>query len=117
MAFASGASNLVPGDTNSQGDIFVHDRGPTIEDTIEDTITAIEELLASGEITNAGIATSLTATLNSALQAQENGNTHAARNTLLAFINKVQAQSGKHISEEAAAFLIEAANQMLENMQ
>jgi Tol biopolymer transport system component len=28
VAFASGASNLVPGDTNEDADVFVHERGP-----------------------------------------------------------------------------------------
>jgi hypothetical protein len=94
--------------------IFVSDRGPRIPDTIEELTAIIDEFLASGDITNAGIATSLTSILNSALQAQESGNTTAASNMLLAFINKVEAQSGKMISEEAAALFIESATLMIE---
>jgi hypothetical protein len=31
VAFASGASNLVPGDTNGRDDVFVRDRGPACD--------------------------------------------------------------------------------------
>jgi hypothetical protein len=117
VAFGSFASNVVPNDTNVSWDVFVHTRGPVVPATIEDLIALVEELYASGDIDNAGIAKSLIATLNSALKAQENGNVHAANNTLLAFINKVQAQSGKHISEDAAALLIEAANNILATLE
>jgi parallel beta-helix repeat protein len=98
-------------------DIGAYESDVVVLDTIEGTAAAVGALLDSGDIATAGIATSLTATLNSALQAQENGNVHAANNTLLAFINKVQAQSGKKISEEAAALLIEAANNILATLE
>jgi Tol biopolymer transport system component len=117
VAFGSFAPNTVPNDTNVAWDVFVHTRGPVVPDTIDGLIALVEELYASGDITNAGIAKGLIATLNSALKALENGNVHTASNTLLAFINKVQAQSGKKISEDAAALLIEAANNILATLQ
>jgi Tol biopolymer transport system component len=119
VAFTSEASNLVPNDTNGLMDVFVRDRdaAPAIPDTIADTTAVVEVLLTSGDIASPGTATSLNATLDSALQAQDNGNVYAARNTLLAFINQVQAQSGKKISEDAASLLIAAANQIIETLQ
>jgi len=91
--------------------------GTAVPGTIEEAITAVENLLANGQIDNAGVANSLTATLESALQAQENGNVYAARNTLLAFINKLQAQTDKHISEDAAQLLIDGAIQILDSFE
>jgi Tol biopolymer transport system component len=113
ISFASSSTNLVHGDTNGRPDIFVRDRGISVEGVI----AMLQELLAAGDIANKGTAASLTATLDSALRAQQNGNNHAARNTLLAFINKVQAQSGKNISEDSAAALIEAANEVLATLE
>ena len=115
VAFASDG-NLVQEDTNPSRDIYVRDRGPSLPKTIDGAIIVIEELLGMGEITNAGIATNLTSTLENALKAQEQSNIYAAKNILLAFINKVEAQTGKNITEESATFLIEAARQLMDKM-
>lgn len=69
-------------------------------------------MLNSGEISNAGIADSLVSTLRNALEAVERGDITAAVNMLESFIKKLEAQAGKHITEEAAATLIEAATQI-----
>ncbi len=116
VVFESWASNLVPGDTNGRGDVFVRDRGPAVPETIRELSTAVEQLLSSGAIATEGVATSLISTLSNALSAQERGNVNAAENMLQAFINKVEAQAGKQISEDAAALLIDAAKQILNGM-
>ncbi|MDP2168389.1 MAG: NosD domain-containing protein [Thermodesulfovibrionales bacterium] len=88
----------------------------TPETLIGGTITAVEELLTSGDIATVGTATSLTSTLNNALNAISGGNIQAGGNMLQAFINKVEAQAGKQISAEAAAQLIDAAEQIMSKL-
>jgi hypothetical protein len=56
-----------------------------------------------------GIENSLLAKLGNALDAMERGNYHAAENMLNAFINEVQAQSGKKINASDADVLIQWA--------
>ncbi len=81
--------------------------------TIDDIIAEVGVMCSAGNIDNQGIANSLTAKLDAALKSLERGNVHAAKNTLLAFINALEAQAGKHVSEDAAARLIDAAYQIL----
>jgi len=57
-----------------------------------------------------GTETSLVSTINNAMKSLEKGNEGAAVNQLQAFINKVEAQRGKKISEEAADMLIAYAD-------
>ncbi len=56
----------------------------------------VGELLAAGLIDNAGIANSLISKANAAAQ----GNIPAARNQLNAFINELDAQAGKHLTQQ-----------------
>ncbi|HWR58253.1 MAG TPA: hypothetical protein VN328_05130, partial [Thermodesulfovibrionales bacterium] len=81
--------------------------------TIDGSLSLISEFLASGAIDNTGLAGSLSSQLDSALAAANSGNTQTADNILNAFINHVTAQSGKHISAEAAAVLINAATYII----
>ncbi|HWR59234.1 MAG TPA: LamG-like jellyroll fold domain-containing protein [Thermodesulfovibrionales bacterium] len=81
--------------------------------TIEGTLALISELLASGDIDNAGLAGSLSSQLRNALAAANSGDIQTADSILNAFINHVTAQSGKHISAEAAAILINAATYII----
>jgi len=64
-----------------------------------------------------GIANSLQVKLNTALRLLEDENEHndvAAINSLQAFINAVNAQHGKKISEEYADYLVTAAQQIID---
>jgi len=70
---------------------------PTIYDAIDD----IEE-----RIDHRGIANSLTSKLENALEALEDGDFETFTNILNAFINNVEAQSGKKIDEDYADTLI-----------
>ncbi|HLE09375.1 MAG TPA: hypothetical protein VI914_07080, partial [Thermodesulfobacteriota bacterium] len=45
----------------------------------------------------------------------ERGNTRAAENELNALINEVEAQRGKHITDDAAKMLIEDAQYIIDN--
>ena len=60
-----------------------------------------------------GTANSLLAKLNNALAELEAGDTAEARAIIGAFINQVEAQTGKKISQAQAAELIAAANAIL----
>ena len=73
--------------------------------TISWTISNIDE-----EVAHPGVANSLTSKLQNALKALDRGNINAFENILNAFINQVEAQSGKKIEAEYAATLIEWAN-------
>jgi 5'-nucleotidase / UDP-sugar diphosphatase len=74
--------------------------------TIQSTIEDLDEFFADGQIYNNGIYTSLLKTLQQAQKALDKGQVVVAINVLNAFINEVEAQSGKGISPEAAAILI-----------
>ncbi len=65
----------------------------------------VHELLVAGMIDNAGIANSLISKADAAAQ----GNTPAARNQLNAFINELDAQAGKHLTQQGFDLLKAAA--------
>ena len=85
------------------------------EVTIEDLITSVLDFYDTGEIENAGVLNSLLKTLESAAAALIKDNGIAATNKLNAFLNAVKAQSGKHITTEAADSLIADAEWILAN--
>jgi hypothetical protein len=69
----------------------------------------VGELLDAGMIDNAGIANSLTSIAAAAASQIANGNTTAAKNQLNAFINALDAQAGKHLTQQAYGLLKAAA--------
>lgn len=89
---------------------------PPIPTTVDELKTEIEELGLQDEIDNQGIVTSLLAKLNVAQKLIEDGKIDQAKNILNAFINEVQAQSGIHITVEAADILIESAEYILSQL-
>jgi len=89
---------------------------PPIPTTIDELRTETEDLGFEGEIDNKGIVKSLLAKLNVAQNLVENGKINQAKNILNAFISEVQAQSGKHITPQAADILIESAEYILSHL-
>ena len=78
----------------------------------EDLITTVESLeLAQG------VENSLKAPLEAAIDALERGNDKAAIGQLNAFINHVEAQRGKKLSEEEADSLIETAERIIASIE
>ena len=69
----------------------------------------VGELLAAGMIDNAGIANSLMSKADAAASQIAQGNTKAAANQLNAFINELDAQAGKHLTQQAHDLLKAAA--------
>jgi len=84
--------------------------------TIGELEAEIEELCLEGEIDNRGVVTSLLAKLNAAQTLIAVGKIDQAKTILNAFINEVQAQSGKHITADAAELLLQAAEYILSNL-
>ncbi len=63
--------------------------------------SVVNRFAAAGVFDNAGIANALVSKLTAADTAIQSGDSHAATNTLAAFVNQVQAQRGKHIAASA----------------
>ncbi len=63
-----------------------------------------------------GIVKSLDAKLGAALAAERRGQLHAAANILAALVRDVNAQEGKHITPEAASFLTERAQELIDRL-
>lgn len=79
-----------------------------------DSIKAdVTQFLQSGAIDNTGIANSLMSMLNAASAARSAGNCSTAANLYKAFINALQAQSGKHVSVGAASIMIADAQYLI----
>jgi hypothetical protein len=87
----------------------------TIIVTPASIIDDVTQFVNDGSIDNHGIANSLTVKLQHAADARAGGNCSQAANLYGAFINEVQAQSGKHVSADAAAILIADAQFLIAN--
>jgi hypothetical protein len=74
--------------------------------TIASMITDLNAFYADGQIDNAGVYKSFLYYLKTAQKALNKGQDGTTINVLNAFINEVIAQSGKHVTSEAAAILI-----------
>jgi hypothetical protein len=101
---------------------------PTTEPTVTPTVTpgavTIEELIATlddyceqGQIDNQGVCNSLRVKLTKAQDYINQGKVDKAISELETFINKVEAQRGKHITVEAADHLIDIAEQLIAVLQ
>ncbi|MCB1214687.1 MAG: thrombospondin type 3 repeat-containing protein [Deltaproteobacteria bacterium] len=92
--------------TNPQGLDFNNDG---CADTLGLLVNSIDTL-----VSHHGIANSLKVKLEAALKSCQGGRVGTAQNQLEAFIHEVQAQSGKHISEEVANLLINMAQALID---
>ena len=81
--------------------------------TIESLHHCVNHALEMGHITNAGVANALLAKLDAAQAALDRGQPAVAVNNLNAFINQVQAQSGKHIDPVHADHMIMHAQMVI----
>jgi hypothetical protein len=82
-------------------------------ETIESLHHCVMHASDMAHIDNKGVAKSLTAKLDGAQAALDRGQTRVAVNKLNAFINEVNAQSGKHIAADHAGMLVEHANKVI----
>lgn len=74
--------------------------------TIQSTQDDVQHAYDLDLIDNAGITNSLTSKLEAAEQSQDKGNDKTFDNQLNAFTNHLEAQSGKHVTSQAADILI-----------
>jgi 2',3'-cyclic-nucleotide 2'-phosphodiesterase (5'-nucleotidase family) len=88
----------------------------SVNATVKSLTTSVNRLFKEGKITNDGNLNSLLVTLQHAQDALNSGKAKVAVNSLEAFINKVQAQSGKHVDAAAAALLIADARWVIAHM-
>ena len=79
-------------------------------DSIKDDVT---QFLAAGKIKNKGEANSLLAKLDAAANARARGQCSTAANNYQAFINELNAQSGKGVDANAAAIMIADAQYLI----
>ena len=86
-------------------------KGYTLEDTIETLIINIEDLDLSR-----GLEKSLISKLENALSSFEKGRANAAKNKLNAFINEVDAQRDKKLTDEQADALVIAVQCIIDNI-
>ena len=78
----------------------------SVKATVTSLKALVTEFYASGDISKAGVKSSLMAKLDAAQKLLAAGKDQKAASVLKAFINEVKAQTGKSISPEAAAILI-----------
>jgi hypothetical protein len=81
--------------------------------TVSNVLNDIANSLELGLIDNHGIANSLSQKIQEASDAAERGQTQTETSVLMAFINEVRAQSGKHVAVTAALVLVNDANSLL----
>lgn len=82
----------------------------------EEAAEALIELIGGLGIHH-GTANSLTSKLHNAIASLQCGNTHAAVNQLNAFVNQVEAQRGKKLTEEQADMLIAEAQGIIDAIE
>jgi hypothetical protein len=87
----------------------------TAGEKVEALIDLVDAFVASGDI-DPTMANSLKAKLEAALASLSRGNENSARGQLNAFINHVEAQRGKKISDSAADALIEGAEDVVDRL-
>lgn len=87
----------------------------TVQEAAEEVVDEIVDLVDAGEI-QTGQGGALTSKIEAAIQSTDNGNTGTAINQLEAFINQVEAQRGKKISDELADELVAAAQAIIDNL-
>jgi hypothetical protein len=85
--------------------------------TIEELIATLDDYCQQGQIDNQGVCNSLRVKLTKAQDYINQGQPNKAISELETFINKVEAQRGKHITVEAADQLIEMAEQLMAQLQ
>jgi hypothetical protein len=102
---------LHDGTGNNAGAAYVYSL-PSATPTLADLAGAVTGLDLPKGLENA-----LTAKVDTATAALERGQDNAAVNNLEAFINQVEAQSGKKIDEADAQILIDLANRIIADIQ
>jgi 2',3'-cyclic-nucleotide 2'-phosphodiesterase/3'-nucleotidase len=89
----------------------------TVTATSQSLVSSVNRFFTEGLIDNGGTQNSLLQKLGNAQKDIDKGKRNTAINKLEAFINEVQAQSGKHITVEAASLLIADAQWVIAHLK
>ena len=89
----------------------------TVTATSQSLVSAVNRFTSEGKIDNSGIQNSLLKKLENAQKDIDKGKLDTAINKLQAFITEVQAQSGKHITEDAANLLIADTQWVIDHLK
>jgi hypothetical protein len=81
--------------------------------SFQGTLDDITNSLQLGLIDNQGVANSLSKKIQNAQSAATQGDTKTATNVLGAFMNELNAQTGKHVQGDAATVLLQDADSLL----
>jgi 2',3'-cyclic-nucleotide 2'-phosphodiesterase (5'-nucleotidase family) len=87
----------------------------TVRATVQSLKASVDRFYKEGKISSKDVYNGLMDKLNAAQMHLNSGNPKAAINSLNAFINQVNAQTGKKITKEAAALLIADARYVIAN--
>ena len=112
-----GSHMLTVGATDFYGNMSTQSVTFDVSATSQSLVDSVNRFYDEGQIDNDGVYVSLLSKLNVIQSALDKGKTSLAINTLQAFINDVNAQSGKHITAEAATLLVADAQWVVEHMQ
>jgi hypothetical protein len=89
----------------------------TVVATLDSLIASVNVFADQNRIDDSTTANGLLGKLNDAAQALQRGNKAVAINKLQDFINRVTAQSGRHISADAAQILVADAQYVIETLR
>ncbi len=106
--FAAGFVAVSPPAANAAGEMEM-----CTGTTIQSLHHCVQHAYDMGHIDNAGVAHSLLAKLDAAQAALDRSQPLVAVNKLQAFINEVNAQSGRHIAAEHAAHMVMHAQHVI----
>jgi hypothetical protein len=93
-----------------------HMDGGCMTDPLGHLPTCVTHHYDRGDFDNKGIYRSLFAKAENAVKQYNKGNAKAATNLLNSFINELQAQNGKHVTEMAAKMLIHHAQMAIDQI-
>lgn len=111
LTFCAGQFRLVYGTPGPEGDLDIYAFTFQLPESTSDEIEDLIALVRSFELKD-GTESSLISKLEIALDALDQGDTATACDSLVAFVNEVQAQSDKKIPTAQADHLINSANQI-----
>lgn len=116
LQLSFGTHEFYIGSVDNAGNLNSRSVGFDVIATIESLQALTERGASNGWITGTGIANSLKAKLNSARQKMDAGQKAAARNIIEAYMNEIDAQTGKAVTAEGAAVLKNEAKYVIEHL-
>ena len=117
LTLALGTHNFVLSATDFAGNSRSQQVTFTVVATLDSLIASVNVFTDQNKIDDATTANGFLGKLNDATQALQRGNKVVAINKLQDFINRVTAQSGRHITADAAQILVADAQDVIETLR